>query len=80
VRLIGARAAGEEAADEDSAKHKSGGDAGTRNSFHTIVSFHLANGGKSLPALPLGAMLRISGETGAKYNIKLYGRRRTRIV
>ena len=51
VRLIGARAADEEARDEDYAKHKSGDDAGTRNSFHTIVSFHLANGGKSPPAL-----------------------------
>jgi hypothetical protein len=53
VRLIGARAADEEAGHEDYAKHKSGDDAGTRNSFHTIGSFHLANDGKSPPALRL---------------------------
>jgi hypothetical protein len=56
VRLIGARAADEEAGDEDYAKHKSGDDSGTRNSFHTIGSFHLANGGKSPPALPFTQM------------------------
>jgi len=66
VGLIGARAADEEAGDEDYAKHKSGGDAGTRNSFHTVVSFHLANGGKSPPALLFRAMARISGETDGK--------------